>query len=997
MSSYFFRRWRVFAVLLGLVACGQSLGAAPEISNVFPDFPGVSPHILTGENFDPKTTEVWVWDPPTSDEIVKGSVPAWGAAPPAIPAAPPKGAGRVKPLDVEPQVIVAALRGCVVWVKNGRQVSAPYLLNVPRPFWISDEKAEAGSLVHMFGFGLRVLRRPCRIALRSADKLIFAAPIVEALSPRHADTRLVYFEIPRDAAPGNYAVYVHNSFGGALGWAKAGMLAVTAPGKDAEKVFNVRDHGAKGDGIANDYPAVRKAMGLAAKAGGRGVVFFPPGTYRTDETIRVPAGVRLRGASRANTAIRGAGYDPSDDRVTYAAWFTKVRGIPTAVVRLTDDTGLESLTIEGATSKGEGGVAIVEAVPREIRFPDGGEVRNVTIADCRIRADETDLKTRRWCYTQALYVGPSSRNVRILRNDVFGSAANLGLGTTRGGAVRMEIIDNKFHGLGTDIVILGGQGYDCLIDGNLFVDTPGRFVFNPRRWCYFRYNEVHQLFRGSWANSSETYLLHGTIDQNRTKVVGTATGATANTLTDEKQEFKPGLYKDSAVLITAGRGFGQYRLVSGNTADTVTVQRPWRVTPDATSEYVLGPMFVENALLANLNNTCGRLTLWLDCIANVVEMHRDAFSGGTDLTSGPLYYNMLLDGWCDGAGITINDGGGYRGPFVFGNYVVRNRIRSPHLQKVGHARAPVARGGVVLGGRSPDPRRTRRARAGSSHTIIADNFFSFTNVGVRIGPQARKAFVLNNTFQKVDQPVIDSGAQTIGGGNKTVSIDEKGSHTTGLPDIAGPREPDADDRRAHRPYRKGYPPLFHTVLQLKAFVSGQTVLGCGQPYTIFRGAASDAAQQQCRRNLEKLYAMIKEYHAQRGHLPKAALFPSRPLHDPDSIAVILGDKARPLLICPTCGTDFRRLGLNYVWNEKLSGRKLSEIQDPGKTWLMMDFVAVHEWMVRNGVCGHRGAVNVLYADGTVKCTWPFAYDERENVWRREGKSVDPWLRWARSE
>ncbi|MFE2218746.1 glycosyl hydrolase family 28 protein [Streptomyces canus] len=62
----------------------------------------------------------------------------------------------------------------------------------------------------------------------------------------------------------------------------------------AAAVFDVRDYGAKGDGSANDTPAVNKAINAASSAAGGGVVRFPPGDYKAKNTIHMKSHVTLR-------------------------------------------------------------------------------------------------------------------------------------------------------------------------------------------------------------------------------------------------------------------------------------------------------------------------------------------------------------------------------------------------------------------------------------------------------------------------------------------------------------------------------------------------------------------------------------------------------------------------------------------------------------------------------------------------------------------------------
>ncbi|MDR1279360.1 MAG: hypothetical protein LBK99_00870 [Opitutaceae bacterium] len=68
-------------------------------------------------------------------------------------------------------------------------------------------------------------------------------------------------------------------------------------------VFNVREHGAAGDGETNDFAAIRAALQAADAAGG-GVVWFPKGRYRTDGVLFVHSNnTVLRGEDRDATEI----------------------------------------------------------------------------------------------------------------------------------------------------------------------------------------------------------------------------------------------------------------------------------------------------------------------------------------------------------------------------------------------------------------------------------------------------------------------------------------------------------------------------------------------------------------------------------------------------------------------------------------------------------------------------------------------------------------------
>jgi hypothetical protein len=86
--------------------------------------------------------------------------------------------------------------------------------------------------------------------------------------------------------------------------AGSGAVARTIQAKFAEVQISVKDFGAVGNGIADDYVAIQAAINRATALGG-GVVYFPPGTYLTSSVpvVTVP-GVDIVGAGATSSIIK---------------------------------------------------------------------------------------------------------------------------------------------------------------------------------------------------------------------------------------------------------------------------------------------------------------------------------------------------------------------------------------------------------------------------------------------------------------------------------------------------------------------------------------------------------------------------------------------------------------------------------------------------------------------------------------------------------------------
>ncbi|MCB7130403.1 MAG: hypothetical protein J3T61_12795, partial [Candidatus Brocadiales bacterium] len=70
---------------------------------------------------------------------------------------------------------------------------------------------------------------------------------------------------------------------------------VNALVRRANEIVSVKDFGAKGDGVTDDTTAIQAAIDAAGSASG-GIVFFPPGFYKTTSALTVTAGIIVQGS-----------------------------------------------------------------------------------------------------------------------------------------------------------------------------------------------------------------------------------------------------------------------------------------------------------------------------------------------------------------------------------------------------------------------------------------------------------------------------------------------------------------------------------------------------------------------------------------------------------------------------------------------------------------------------------------------------------------------------
>ncbi len=151
--------------------------------------------------------------------------------------------------------------------------------------------------------------------------------------------------------------------------------------------------------------------------------------------------------------------------------------------------------------------------------------------------------------------------------------------------------------------------------------------------CYVAHNRVD----GTWGkpNSNEG---EGICWQPIARLAySRVQSADPDTLTDGAQAFAPDDLKDAKVTIVAGRGLGQMRAITGNSATRLTLDAPWQVVPDATSLYTIDRhvtrhnLIVDNEVVGKVHK--GGIVLYGKNYDNVVAGNTLRNTGGIWLTA----------------------------------------------------------------------------------------------------------------------------------------------------------------------------------------------------------------------------------------------------------------------------------------------------------------------------------------------------------------------------
>lgn len=766
---------RLLVAITATVA-GPARAAPPAVYSVSPGkmnlsfikYDGTIQHTITGAHFDREGFEVWVWTPDADDlqsALLRLGRPSATIDTAAVgdllkvdtellqpdPATPDPAAVPVGQLPAEPpmeamhrpqgaarrladsgilhraadRLVLSLPRGHAVWLRNRDGWSRPFLLNQAQGFYVAPTRVRPQDHIRVVGLDVGG-----SVGLRDGRRAWVLPAMVAAREGWGGDPFVRYARLPADADEGTYEVFVHSGSGGVCGWTRVGQIEIAAGGAQAPPVL-ARDHGVVGDGLTDDTVALERALAHAAPGT---EVRLPFGVFRVTRTLALPPGVRLAGAG--GSVLRGDGFEPTQGRE------------PGPVVRLASGTGLEQLVVEGAVPNGDppGPRALVALQP-------GAE--DVTLLNCRFTAAREAPADFAPAYAYALS-GSGCRRVRLAHSEIDGAIAFRDV-------EQLELVRNRIYEANHEGVALDVTGRHCLIDCNMFRLAPGRLKLHPLVRSVVRYNQLSRVWRGEWVTATED---EGPPPAETPRRLAMASGGTPVSLVDARASWSTDAWRHAVVLIVEGRGFGQARLVTGNTADSLTVDPAWTVPPDATSRYLVGPLSLETVFSYNYHDA---IAPWIvrDSVGCLFRAHYMAGAPrfefrGEDRTSAeqphafhPCWQNVLVGGFIESCAALVTGhvkaGSLLTAPPTFGNVLVASQFFDAPPARLAHGFAPrtvsvelAAAGGVQAG------------RAAVEATVVG-GAAEWTDVGVAIGPGVRWTTIPGLQCSRTPLPVEHRG------------------------------------------------------------------------------------------------------------------------------------------------------------------------------------------------------------------------------------------------
>lgn len=624
-------------------------------------------------------------------------------------------------------------------VKTGQAVSDVTLLNAPDPWWLQGDegpRATPGGWLRVLGKSLH-FGPPARMRLepQTGEPIILEGTAADGYSLRVA--------LPDDLQAQDYTVAVHNGFGGAATWRRAGTVRIepsTAWPSDTFSVLDFYGQDAEAEmrktlikyqAIPDRTEGIQAAL-AKAKANRGGIVYFPPGRYGIRGILDVPPRTMLKGAATGLSVLWwGAGRFNLDGGGDAGLARDRTASKPPDNLIFGREFGIEDMSLylplEHQTAITAGDRFRMHRVRIRIdhhwaldgnQRPEGTLVRlgkNFEVSDCDLVAKGTGLI-------------PGQFGV-IARNRIVAGKTNCPLGGAR----------------------------EVIVEDNQFVSTfPTAYmnIAGVGRNLYFAHNRQEAL-------STHQADYSFTFDAGCAAYFGHLAAAEGTRLTlagdpvYPKWALEPSeLWKQAIVVIQDGRGAGQWRYVVSNRGREWVLESPFVCPPDDTSLVTIVPMNGRVLVVGNRFEDANWVNAGygtsLEVIYAANQLYRCAQLLNYGLTSHgdflPSWYVQYLDNEAREGYTTLDTTGSIRDFKDYSGPITRCTIHRRHLVAEDNC------GGVGLSGHARDlivencdfrhPANRIRVDNDAQGVLLRNNHFVPDTGGHFEGNRLREALVI---------------------------------------------------------------------------------------------------------------------------------------------------------------------------------------------------------------------------------------------------------------
>jgi len=523
-----------------------------------------------------------------------------------------------------------------IWVENSfGQSSGTLWLNRATPYWLGSDVGYAGIEQQLVGVNFTATRfgagsNNTAVRLVSDDDGTVYNASITTLEPYS-----IKFTTP-DIPVGQYHIELTNN--GTL-WTRMEneqeLFRVIPPGNDPfdlgvaweayynyDTIINVKDPqigvlaGATGDGVTDDTAAINAILNHMHANGG-GILLFPEGNYLTGR-LNIADYTILKGESRENTVLTFIG--GRNNAGVGTVWFHSrndaegYNGFTNMTLRICDDSLLpHHLTWIWGNSWNSGfhpgneGLFLKNLTtdfPREYRgFTAGANMFNISSVDKYFLI--ADTYQRGFGTLTAVMIG---KYITIRNNDIKISYAGI---DTNGSYV---IIENNRVDLDKDFL----QDPNVGINPGIHGESPVNGMFT-RNQFYIAHNDIIDVGNRQTRMDGEVVCVESASGRVLWSI-GTLNSSDGTTLTlnhrlNESIDSVIYDYNPSAgmrpywgyltVLITGGKGTGQYRRVVSNpdigqpNDNVYEIDRPWDVEPDESSKFIIMALGRDGIMYSN--------------------------------------------------------------------------------------------------------------------------------------------------------------------------------------------------------------------------------------------------------------------------------------------------------------------------------------------------------------------------------------------------------------